>query len=68
MSAKTNSLRSESPMNMQQSIANNYMLIDIGIGRADPMKHSAVASDAAASECKVSGNVPVRTRVGSLGR
>ena len=54
-------------MNMQQSIANNYMLIDIGIGRADPMKHSAVASDAAASECKVSGNVPVRTRVGSLG-
>ena len=54
-------------MNMQQPVANNYMLIDIGIGRADLMKHSAVASDAAASECKVSGNVPVRTRVGSLG-
>jgi len=55
-------------MNMQQSIANNYMVLDISIGRADPMKHSAVASDAAASECRVSGNVPVRTRVGALGR
>ena len=55
-------------MNMQQTIANNYMVLDLSLGRADPMKHSAVASDAAASECKVSGNVPVRTRVGALGR
>jgi hypothetical protein len=55
-------------MNMQQSIANNYMVLDISIGRADPMKHSAVASDAAASECRVDGAVPVRTRVGALGR
>ena len=55
-------------MNMQQSIANNYMVLDISIGRADPMKHSAVASDAAAAECRVNGNVPVRTRVGALGR
>ena len=45
-------------MNMQQSIANNYMVLDISIGRADPMKHSAVASDAAAAECRVNGNVP----------
>ncbi len=50
-------------MNMQQSIANNYMVLDLSLGRPDPMKHSAVASDAAASQCKVSGNVPVRTRV-----
>ena len=55
-------------MNMQQSIANNYMVLDLSLGRADPMKHSAVASDAAAAECKVNGNVPVRTRVGALGR
>ena len=55
-------------MNMQQTIANNYMVLDISIGRADPMKHSAVASDAAAAECKVDGTVPVRTRVGALGR
>jgi hypothetical protein len=55
-------------MNMQQTIANNYMVLDLSLGRADPMKHSAVASDAAASECRVSGNVPVRTRVGALGR
>ena len=55
-------------MNMQQTIANNYMVLDISIGRADPMKHSAVASDAAASECRVDGAVPVRTRVGALGR
>jgi len=55
-------------MNMQQAIANNYMVLDISIGRADPMKHSAVASDAAAAECKVDGAVPVRTRVGALGR
>jgi hypothetical protein len=55
-------------MNMQQTIANNYMVLDLSLGRADPMKHSAVASDAAASECRVNGNVPVRTRVGALGR
>ena len=55
-------------MNMQQSIANNFMVLNIGIGRADPMKHSAVASDVAASQCRVDGAVPVRTRVGSLGR
>lgn len=55
-------------MNMQQTIANNFMVLDISISRADPMKHSAVASDAAASECRVDGAVPVRTRVGSLGR
>ena len=54
-------------MNMQQTIANNYMVLDISIGRADPMKHSAVASDAAAAECRVRGNVPVRTRGGALG-
>ena len=55
-------------MNMQQTIANNYMVLDISIGRADTMKHSAVASDAAAAECRVDGAVPVRTRVGALGR
>ena len=55
-------------MNMQQTIANNYMVLDLSLGRADPMKHSAVASDAAAAECRVNGNVPVRTRVGALGR
>ena len=55
-------------MNMQQTIANNYMVLDLSLGRADPMKHSAVASDAAASECKVNSEVPVRTRVGVLGR
>jgi len=54
-------------MNIQQSIANNFMVLDISIGRADPMKHSEVASDAAAAECKVNAVVPVRTRVGSLG-
>lgn len=47
---------------------NNFMVINVGLSRADPMKHSAVASDVAANGCAVDSAVPVRTRVGALGR
>lgn len=50
------------------TFTNNFMVINVGLGRADPMKHSAVASDVAANGCAVDSAVPVRTRVGVLGR
>lgn len=54
-------------MSFIETAVNNFMLLQVTIRKADPMKRSKVASDAAATQCQVNATVPVNTRVGSLG-
>src|SRR6056300_1581704 len=54
-------------MSFIETAVNNFMLLQVTIRKADPMKRSKVASDAAATQCRVNHTVPVNTRVGSLG-
>lgn len=54
-------------MSFIETAVNNFMLLQVTIRKADPMKRSKVASDAAAVQCRVNHTVPVNTRVGSLG-
>lgn len=54
-------------MSFIESAANNFMLLQVTVRKADPMKRSKVASEAAATSCNVNSNVPVNTRVGSMG-
>ena len=54
-------------MSFIETAVNNFMLMQVTIRKADPMKRSKVASAAAANECRVNGKVPVNTRVGALG-
>jgi hypothetical protein len=54
-------------MSFIETAVNNFMLLQITVRKADPMKRSKVASDAAATECRVNRTVPVNTRVGALG-
>ena len=54
-------------MSFIETAVNNFMLLQVTVRKADPMKQSKVASDAAAAQCQVNGTVPVSTKVGSLG-
>lgn len=57
-----------SQSNLVATAAHNFMLLQVSIGKCDPMKLSRQASNSAANACEVSGAVPVRTRVGALGQ
>jgi hypothetical protein len=54
-------------MSFIETAVNNFMLLQITVRKADPMKRSKVASHAAATQCRVNRTVPVNTRVGALG-
>lgn len=49
-----------------EQAANAFMLMQVSIGKAAPMKRSKQASQTAAEQCQVSSNVPVATHVGAL--
>jgi len=50
-----------------ENAPHNFLLISVSISVADPMKVSAIASDAARDATKVQGSTPVESRVGRFG-
>tara|TARA_R100001086_G_scaffold188282_1_gene106307 strand:- start:437 stop:1444 length:1008 start_codon:yes stop_codon:yes gene_type:complete len=50
-----------------EQVPHNFMLMTISISVADPMKVSAIASEAARDATKVKGSTPVESRVGRFG-